>query len=397
MKYDVCIVGAGAAGLGAAITTSKNGLKTIVLEKSSQIGLPVKSSAFTFNEVIKAWDLPDSVMEQWCNAFYVHSVHSNRKIEVEFGENIGGYLNYPKFLEELAYKAARNRAEIHLSEPVSRPLIDDDQVIGVETKKGKKIESKIVIDCSGSNAIIGRKLNLVPNKDEVEIGIGLEYEMSNVSIRNQHSIDFFVGRDEIVPIGYGWIFPLSESRARIGICTVYNTPEEFEEKNIGYWHDRFLSNVSPIYENVKNAQPYAIHSGSYPLSGMLEKPYANGLLIAGDAAAQASMLVGEGIRYALEFGKRAGTTCVSSIQKDDMTEEFLKQYVDKCYEYLGNYFEVAIDLLQIPTNEYWEGLIDGMNSLKKTDPKLILKYLRTEMTKKDAEKIFPSFVGKYLS
>lgn len=397
MKCDVLVVGAGPAGLASAITTTKKGLKTILIEKSSEIGYPVKTSAYTFKEVIDDWDLSEKVMSQWCNAFYVNSLHSNREIEVKFKKDIGGYLNYPKFLAELSFKAIKNGTKILLSESASEPILDGDIVKGIMTKNNKEIHSKIVIDCSGPNATIGRKLNLLPKKEETEIGIGIEYEMSNVKVRNPKSIDFFVGQKEIVPIGYGWIFPLGADRARIGICTVYNTLEILEEKNIKYWHERFLGKKSPIYPIVKNAQPYAIHSGAYPLSGMLEKPYANGLLLAGDSAAQASMLVGEGIRYALEFGKSAGITAIESFKSNDFSEDILKSYVDKCYDYLGEYFDVAIDLLQVPTDEYWEGLIDAMINFKDTNPENILKYLKTEMTKQDAKNIFPSFVGKYLS
>ena len=71
--------------------------------------------------------------------------------------------------------------------------------------------------------------------------------------------------------------------------------------------------------------------------------------------------------------------------------------MDKCYEYLGEYYDVAIDLLQVPTDEYWERLLDAMIEHGKKNPELILKYLRTEMTYKDARKIFPSFIGKYFS
>ena len=85
------------------------------------------------------------------------------------------------------------------------------------------------------------------------------------------SIDFYIGQKEIVPIGYGWVFPLSTNMARVGICTVYNTPEEIDEKDINFWHKNFLEKESPIYDQVKKAQPYEIHKGTYPLSGVIKK------------------------------------------------------------------------------------------------------------------------------
>ncbi|RLF42609.1 MAG: hypothetical protein DRN18_02125 [Thermoplasmata archaeon] len=396
MESDVIVVGAGPAGLAASIVSSSMGLKTILIEKSPEIGYPVKTSAFTFKEVIEQWNLPREVMIKWYTSFYMYSAHSKREVEVDFGRVIGGCLDYPRFLKELSVKAIERGTKIILSDAVVEPLLNGDVVEGVKTLHGKKIKSKIVIDSSGPAAVIGRKLGLVPKSTEIEMGIGIEYEMHNVKVRNPKAIDFYVGRKDVVPIGYGWIFPLSNNRARIGICTVYNTPEEIDEKNIEYWHSRFLSEDSVIYHRVKNAQPYAIHKGVYPLCGMLEKPYGNGLLLAGDSAAQASMLVGEGIRYALEFGKIAAEVAVEAFKEKDFSEDFLKIYVRKCKALLGEYFDVATDLLDVPTDEYWETVVDAIIRYKDLDSEKILKYLRTEMTYNDAKKLFPNFRNRYL-
>jgi digeranylgeranylglycerophospholipid reductase len=396
MKCDVLIVGAGPAGLAASITTASMGLNTIIIEKNAEIGYPIKTSAFTFKEVIDSWSLPENVILQWCESFYINSAHSKREVEVNFGKKIGGYLDFRQFLIELSNKAVNKGSKIKLSTAGIEPILNEGIVEGAKTIKGEIIKSKIVIDCSGPAAIIGRKLNLVPKANEIETGIGVEYEMEQVYVRNQKAIDFYVGQKEIVPIGYGWVFPIAKDKARVGICTVYNAAEEIEEKNIDYWHKKFLSKDSPIYNQVKNAQLCEIHKGTYPLSGMLDKPYTNGFLMAGDSAAQASMLVGEGIRYAMEFGKCAGETAIESIRENNLSKDFLKRYISKCNDYLGEYFKVAIDLLQVPTDEYWESLIDAMIKYKNKNPELILKYLKTEMTYEDASKIFPTFSGKYL-
>jgi len=393
IKCDVLVIGGGPAGLAASITTSSKGLNTILMEKSSEIGYPIKTSAISWKEVIDSWKLPDKTMYQWYNSFYINSLHSKRDIEVNFKGKELGALNYHVFLQELAFKAAQSGTKIALSEKIMEPILDDDFVIGAKTRN-KEIKSKIVIDCSGSNAILGKKMDLIPKRNE--IGIGIENEMTNFRVRNPRSLDFFVG-EEIVPIGYGWVFPVANDRARVGICTVYNAPEEIKEKNIRYWYDKFISEKSPIYNRIENAQPYEIHTGTYPLCGMLEKPYANGLIMAGDSAAQASMLIGEGIRYALEFGKRAAITASEAIKINDYSEDTLSNYVNKCHNYLGETFNVAADLLQVPTNEYWETLIDNIIRLKeKSKQDLVLTYLKTAMDYKTAKLIFPEFKGKYL-
>ena len=86
----------------------------------------------------------------------------------------------------------------------------------------------------------------------------------------------------------------------------------------------------------------------------------------------------------------AGKVAIDSIKQNDFSDNFLATYKKKCDDYLGEYFDVAIDLLKIPTNDYWETLIDSMELFKEKNPNLILKYLKTEMNYNDAKKIFPT-------
>jgi flavin-dependent dehydrogenase len=231
----------------------------------------------------------------------------------------------------------------------------------------------------------------------VELGVGFEYEMLNYKVRNPNAIEFYVGKEEIIPIGYGWVFPTGEDRAKVGVATVFNTAEKVEIKDIKYYESRFLSKGSPIYESVKNTQPFEMHTGAYSMEAVLDKTYSNGLMVAGDSASQASPLTGEGIRYALEFGKRAAETAFDAIYARDLSEDYLKLYQQKCEEYLGETFEVATDLLTVPTDEYWEALVNGLISMKESrNIELVLKYLKTEMTREETIEIYPSFKGRYL-
>jgi digeranylgeranylglycerophospholipid reductase len=394
IECDVLVVGAGPAGLAASITASKYGLNTILIEKNPEIGYPAKSSAFTWKEVIEEWNIPENAVSQCTDSFYIHSAHTNEEVEIDFGEVVGGTLNFHIFLQELAFRAIRAGSKINVFNRAVEPIIKNDTVIGVKTKT-EDIISKIVIDCSGPQAVIAKKVGFLESNSRI-MGIGAEYEMLNVKIRNQNSIDFFVGKSEVVPVGYGWIFPTGEKRAKVGVATVINAPEDIDVKNITHYLDSFLSYDSPIYDIIKSAQPFEFHSGVYPLTGPIEKDYGNGFMVAGDAAAQASMLLGEGIRYALEFGKRAAETASEAIEANDFSEDFLYRYHEKCQEYLGETFKVAADLLQVPTDEYWESVIESLVALKKIGNKdLILKYLKTDLSKEEAIQMFPTFKGEY--
>ena len=128
-------MGAGPAGLGLSIIGSKRGLKTILMGKRSEIGYPAKASAFTWKEVVENWGLPNSVVSQWIDSFYICSVHSDREVEIDFGSFIGGTSNYHIFLQELAFQAIRHDTKISLSECVSEPIMDGNFVCGIKTAK----------------------------------------------------------------------------------------------------------------------------------------------------------------------------------------------------------------------------------------------------------------------
>ena len=66
--------------------------------------------------------------------------------------------------------------------------------------------------------------------------------------------------------------------------------------------------------------------------------------------------------------------------------------------YILVHIEIAADLLDVPTDEYWEALIDSFIFAMKESGnlELVLKYLKTVMTQEEAKKLFPSFEGKYL-
>lgn len=206
MKSDILIIGAGPAGLAAGITAAQHGLKTIIIEKSFEIGYPIKTSAFTFKEVIDDWKLPSTVMLKWHNSFYIYSAHTKRGVEVKFPDIIGGCLDYAKFLKNLSFRAISSGAKIFIGKKVRRAIIKDDEIKVVKTEDGAELQSEIIIDCSGTAAVIGRQLGLTPDIKSVEVGIGMEYEMYGVNNRNPNSIDFYVGKEEIIPIGYGWVF-----------------------------------------------------------------------------------------------------------------------------------------------------------------------------------------------
>jgi digeranylgeranylglycerophospholipid reductase len=77
-----------------------------------------------------------------------------------------------------------------------------------------------------------------------------------------------------------------------------------------------------LADGLRGAQPLEYHAGALPAEPV-EGPYSMaGLLLAGDSGAQASPLVGEGIRYAIRAGRLAGEIAT----RGDASAQALAEY-----------------------------------------------------------------------
>lgn len=368
MDYDVIVIGAGVAGLSAALECARRGLKVLIFEKDSEIGYPVRTSAGFWVSFLNEFKIKSSEIKQKYDTIFFRSESNGRDIEIKWKKDVSCTLDFHILRRNMAFRAIKAGASIRLGEEVVDFIKNGDMFSGVVIKNGDKHEVSCnqIIDCSGSRMLSANKLGL---RKSGEMGYGCEYEVKNAKIDNPKKGEFYGGSD-IVPVGYGWVFPLGRDEARVGISTVFNTKnreyekavEKSDKKLLGYLED-FIRHPY-LEKRFKDAQPFEFHSGAYSLSGPIKKLYANGLLIAGDAASQASPMIGEGIRYAMVFGKFAGEVAAKAKEKEDFSEDVLIQYQRKCENYLGIKFKIALKLLEPQTDRYWENFVETVSKLK---------------------------------
>lgn len=152
--YDVAVVGAGPAGLTCAIYTSRDGWKTLVLEKASVGGLAA----------------------------------STHKIEnyPGFPEGVEG----PALMEKFQEQAERFGAQVVDFDEVTRLEKDPDGIFHLHTSEGKTFKARAVLLATGSQ----------PKK----LGIPGEAEFSNKGVSYCATCDGPLYKDEeVVVIGCG--------------------------------------------------------------------------------------------------------------------------------------------------------------------------------------------------
>jgi digeranylgeranylglycerophospholipid reductase len=136
----------------------------------------------------------------------------------------------------------------------------------------------------------------------------VELEFENPS-GHEHDCTLFVGT-EFAPSGYGWIFPTSEQRVRVGVGVIRPdasaSPADLLEQFLrSSCAGRFGLQIGSLVES---------HFGVIP-SVTASAEFCHGRIIcAGDSVGQALPLIGEGIRFSIEAGRSAGAAVAEALQ-----------------------------------------------------------------------------------
>ncbi len=334
-NFDIVIVGGGPAGLSAAWAAAKKGVSVAVLEKEEAIGHSVKTSGVTWINEAKSFGIPSD----YYNPIRNYSFYStNNHVTISSPEPQAAVLDVRKTYQFLAYQAASVGADIFVRTNVTTPLMNDNgKLIGIRASSLKDelvFHSKLVIDASGFYSIIGKNIGTVSQWKR--FGVGAEYE-AYVDTVDPETWILMVGQ-KYSPAGYAWIFPLGKNKVRIGVGI--GKPESKVDPT-----QRLLELVenkpNPI-SKLGRIVPIEFHYGLIPNEGLTHDTIADNLILVGDAAGQANPLVLEGIRYAIEFGRNAGTVAADAVNKGDTSKNALKPYEDKMKKAIGSKIGAAI-------------------------------------------------------
>jgi len=365
--YDIVIVGAGPAGLSAAEVAARLGAKVLVLEKNSKIGVPVRTSGGSWIKYLNTLGTPTSLYHPVRRCKFISS---HKEVVFEYKSPVSCVLNVTGFYRFLAKKAIMAGAKIKLGRRVIRPKMEGDYVTGLlyEDKNGsKKVKAKLIIDASGNPAIIARKIGLYDKLKR--FAVGLEYEFFAPKY-NEDEVILAVGNN-IAPSGYGWAFPCGNKRVRVGVGIT--RPDSLADPSECL--ELFLKQPY-LSQYLKGAKKQEVHSGIIPSDGIRKSFVYNGLMVIGDAANQASPLVGEGIRYAIESGKIAGRIAAQAIFSKNTSKKFLYKYERKWRKRFGRTMSFAFEInkrMASYKDKQWDEKIELLSKLTLNQGVYLLK------------------------
>jgi flavin-dependent dehydrogenase len=164
---DICIVGAGTAGLTAAILAARKGFKVVVLEKENIAGpVPRGESMAHFplvDEILGEGFLQEIATVRPSFRRY-HSPEDKKTTLVDVHVPYF-FFEWREFIDRFVQSATGAGAQIWCNSEVVEPLINENEVCnGVKYKdnigKEKELNAKVVLACDGYNSTLGSALGI---------------------------------------------------------------------------------------------------------------------------------------------------------------------------------------------------------------------------------------------
>src|SRR5437667_290988 len=326
---DLLVVGAGPAGAVAAWhgRQAAPGLDVVLLERDRAVGSPVRCAEGVGDAGLREFANPDGA--EWVSR-RIPDVVSQAPDDTEVllaDGGLGWILDRTRFDAHLAAEAAAAGAQVLVGAEATGMSRNGDGRWHVRVKERGRDETyraRIVIGADGVETMVGRWAGLdtrVPARDMESCA---QYVLQGIDF-NPNAI-YLQFSNAIAPGGYAWIFPKGVGIANVGLGLV-------ALKTNGHNARQYLDDW------VARRFPSGVRTG-YTVGGVIvhttiKKTYADGVLVAGDAAHMINPLSGGGINNAMKAGRLAGCTAAAALREHDTTERRLASYHKAWMEVLG--------------------------------------------------------------
>lgn len=361
-EADVIIVGAGPGGASAARYLAAEGFDVIALEKAHYPREKVCGDGLTPRAVkeIDLIGLPTPREEGWIPNHGLRMVGGGHRLEfpwhdLESFPRYGLSLPRAQFDERLANHARAAGADVREGWYVDSAIQDDaGRVVGVRARqtddKGRKIgepteyRAPLVIAADGVSARIALGLGIERKKNR-PMGVAVRTYFTTP----RHDEEWMEGHLEIwdgergnsklLP-GYGWIFPLGDGTANVGLGTLSakGTPSKLDHKAL---LKDWLDHSAEDWEF--GEQVGEIKGAAIPMAFNRQPHYVPGMMLVGDSGGMVNPFNGEGIAYAMQAARRAAEAMVAWREASDDAgkERALESYARMMKEDLGGYYSLG--------------------------------------------------------
>lgn len=310
VDYDIIVIGAGPAGATTARIAAETGLKVLLIDKKQELGAPIQCSgavsAHALHDVNIAPDAefvstPIYGFKVYDSAGEATEIDYRRRDEQKYRNGLGYVVDRRRFDRHLTRQAERAGVEVWLKTEAVGYSPGSNGTADVFLKTfGRPItlRTKIVVGADGLQSQVGKWAGLRTHIQLSELASCLQAVMDNVE--TDGLLEIITGH-RWAPGGYAWIFPKGNGYAEVGLGII-RTQTDRDAR----WHLDHFINRSFLSERLKAGRVLEFQGGGVPLTAPLKKPYADNLILVGDAARQVNPITGGGIHTALRCGAIAG-------------------------------------------------------------------------------------------
>lgn len=326
-RVDVLVVGAGPTGSTAAKYAARGGAETLLIEKRSEIGTPVRCGEGVAKRWLEEIGLAPS------REFICHEVDGARVIAPDgstlvideriAGNECGYVLERDLFDRHLAKEAAKAGADLMIKTSAVGLLREDGTVTGARCEHMGEVfdvQADVVIGADGFESQVGRWAGLETHLRARDIDACLQYTLVGVD-GDPRLNDFYLG--SCAPGGYAWVFWKDRDVANVGIGVNLSRIRDRADAK------RYLDSLIARIPSLAKGEVVEAVAGAVSVSMPLEKTVAPGVLLAGDAARLIDPLTGGGILNGCLSGKYAGEVAAAAVEAGDVSHSFLGVYQDR--------------------------------------------------------------------
>lgn len=352
-KFDVLILGAGPAGLSAAICLADSGLRIALIDKAEFPKNKICGDGLTLDVVNQLYLISPELGEAFINFPLKFPVYETRIFSPDF-RNIS-IPSLSKGQSKPMFTCRRTDFDYFLFQYVKHfeniRIFQNTKALGIAQNKDSicvhtddcDFEGKILICADGATSISSSFHGHKKRKKE-QFTLGLRSYYKGISPLNDNNpIEIYFVKD-ILP-GYLWIFPLGNGLANVGMGVSVSDLKKYHGSVKEKFED--LIKREPLKKRFGHAvclEPVKGHL--LPMSGEKECISGNRFLVAGDAAGLVDPFSGEGVGNAIRSGRVAATHIKNCFIENDFSAEFNKAYDKEMYKMIGNEFFTGRILLQ---------------------------------------------------
>ncbi|HEV2953157.1 MAG TPA: FAD-dependent oxidoreductase [Candidatus Dormibacteraeota bacterium] len=344
-KFDAIVVGAGPAGVAAAITMAKAGLQVVLIEKGSRPGAKNVMGGILYKHMLE-----EIVGPAWASAPVERPIiEEQRWLMTPDAALRFGHRNLRNRLDPHSFSVLRARFDPWFAEQaeaagvflinetlVSELIVNGGGVIGVKTGREDDLLADVVVVCEGiglgSKLLQSAGLKAPVRPDQVAMAVKEVLKLDADRIEARFNCDHGEGAtvecygDATMGMaGFMFIYTNRDTLSVGGGALLKDFVDSGRSPNQLLEHFKAHPLITPLLEGAETVE---FSAKMIPEAGYrgIPKLFGDGYLVCGDAAMLSNPVHREGSNLAMTSGRLAGETVIEAKARGDFSARSLASY-----------------------------------------------------------------------